>query len=113
MAAVISLSPVSTGLIRLPVWNESWSTSARSVGSDIAMVTTSARPVPLTSMGNTRSFSATCRVTSLTARGSIFTSASFTTGMPRCWLSTRTTSASLQKPFCTRMLPSLPPHCRW
>src|SRR5438067_4103486 len=38
---------------------------------------------------------------------------STTDGMPRCLLSATTISGSLQKPFCTRMAPSLPPHCFW
>src|SRR5207249_5781456 len=99
--------------MRLPVWNASWSTAERSVGWLIATVTTSLRPEPLNSYGRTCSFSAICLLTHLTARGSIFTSASFTLGIPRCLVKAATTASSLQKPFCTRMPPSLPPHCFW
>src|ERR1700682_1244427 len=33
--------------------------------------------------------------------------------MPRCLASAATTPSAWQKPFCTRMAPSLPPHCFW
>src|SRR5213082_1329834 len=61
----------------------------------------------------TCSFSAICLLTNFTARGSIFVSESFTRSMFRCWASAETSCSSPQKPFCTRMAPSLPPHCRW
>src|SRR6267143_2471916 len=113
MAAITSLSPASMGLMRLPVWNASWSTAERSVGSLMAMVITSLRPDPVTSYANTCSRSATERDTVFTARGSMFTSDSRTAGMARCWLRAETICSSRQNPFCTRMTPSLPPHCFW
>src|SRR6267143_4208675 len=113
MAAITSLSPASMGLMRLPVWNASWSTAERSVGSLMAMVITSLRPDPVTSYANTCSRSATERDTVFTARGSIFTSESRTAGMPRCWLRAEIICSSRQNSFCTRMTPSLPPHCFW
>src|SRR6266404_5770725 len=79
----------------------------------MAMVTTSLRPEPLISYGRTWSFSAMPLLTHFSARGSIFTSARRTRCMLRCLVSAVTTSSSLQKPFCTRMAPSLPPHCFW
>ena len=90
MALITSLSPASMGLMRLPVWNASWSTAERSVGSLMAMVITSLRPDPVTSYANTCRRSATERDTVFTARGSIFTSESRTAGMARCWLSAET-----------------------
>src|SRR5712672_628886 len=52
-------------------------------------------------------------LTHFTARGSTLASASRTRCMFRCLVSAETTSSSAQKPFCTRIAPSLPPHCFW